>query len=71
MDRRETAHKMNPGDDNSNDDDAVAAFLFVSGSDDRILSLDQLLDSEWYGQPINRGELSADGECVATIIVRS
>lgn len=57
---------MKTCDQNANDDDAVAAFLFVSGSDARILSLDQLFDSEWYRQPMDRGELSADGECVAT-----
>ncbi len=52
---------MNTGDQNSNDD-AVAAFLFVSSTDARILSLDQLLDSIWYGRPIEGGELKADGE---------
>ncbi|MCA9166013.1 MAG: hypothetical protein KDB23_00020 [Planctomycetales bacterium] len=39
---------MNPGDHND-DDDAVAALLFVSGSDARILSLDQLLDCTMIG----------------------
>lgn len=64
IDRRETSIEMNAGDQNDNDEDAVAAFLFVSGTDARILSLDQLLDSEWYSQPGDPGEPSADGQCV-------
>ena len=41
----ETSREMNTGDHDANDD-AIAAFLFVSGTDARILSLDQLLNSE-------------------------
>jgi hypothetical protein len=52
---------MNTWDPTANDD-TILAFLFVSGTDARILSLDQLLDSTWYGQPIREGELIADGE---------
>jgi hypothetical protein len=54
---------MNTGDLTANDD-AILGFLFVSGADSRILSLDELLDSTWYGQPIKEGELSADGDRV-------
>jgi hypothetical protein len=44
------------------DKDAILAFFFVNGSDSRILLLDQILDSSWYGRPVRAGEATVGGE---------